>query len=264
MDAFLGAPEKTISRLRLQDITPNPHQPRRLFSEESLDSLATSIGEHGLISPLLVRRIDAGQYELVAGERRFRALQRLGKTYADAIIVPAYDADSAVLALVENIQREELHFLDEAEACRAILESHHITQEELARTLGKSPSALANRLRLIRLSPPVKDMIVKTGLTERHARALLKVEDTRTQLNLVRETVDKRLTVRQLEARIEKIVKEPPPKRKIKRFFRDDRLYINAIIDTVKQINTLGARASSHVRETDDGTEITIIINHRP
>lgn len=261
MDAFLGAPERTISRLRLQDITPNPHQPRRLFSEESLDSLASSISEHGLISPLVVRRVGAGQYELVAGERRFRALKRLGKTHADAIIISAYDADSAVLALVENIQREELHFLDEAEACRSILENHHITQEELARTLGKSPSALANRLRLIRLPPPVKDMIVKTGLTERHARALLKVEDTRTQLKLVDETAEKRLTVRQLEAKIEKIAKEPP-KRNVKRFFRDDRLYINAIIDTVKKINGLGARASSHVRETDDGTEITIIINH--
>ncbi len=263
MDAFLGTPERTISRLRLQDITPNPHQPRRLFSEESLDSLASSINEHGLISPLVVRRVDVGQYELVAGERRFRALQRLGKTHADAVIISAYDADSAVLALVENIQREELHFLDEAEACRAILENHHITQEELARTLGRSPSALANRLRLIRLPPPVKDMIVKTGLTERHARALLKVEDTRTQLKLVDETAEKRLTVRELEAKIEKIAKQPP-QRKIKRFFRDDRLYVNAIIATVKQINTLGAHASSHVRETDDGTEIMIIINHKP
>lgn len=263
MDAFLGAPERTISRLRLQDITPNPHQPRRLFSEESLDCLADSISEHGLISPLIVRRVDAGRYELVAGERRFRALQRLGKTHADAIIITAYDADSAVLALVENIQREELHFLDEAEACRAILENNHITQEELARTLGRSPSALANRLRLIRLPPPVKDMIVKTGITERHARALLKVEDTKTQLKLIDETADKRLTVRQLEARIEKIAKEPPARR-VKRLFRDDRLYVNAIIDTVKQINTLGARASSHVRETDEGTEITIIINHKP
>ncbi len=262
MDAFLGAPERTISRLRLQDITPNPHQPRRLFSEESLDSLAQSIGEHGLISPLIVRRIDVGRYELVAGERRFRALERLGKTHADAIIITAYDADSAVLALVENIQREELHFLDEAEACRAILENHHITQEELARTLGKSPSALANRLRLIRLPPPVKDMIVKEALTERHARALLKVEDTRTQLKLIDETVVRHLTVRQLEARIEAIAKEPP-KRKIKRYFRDDRLYVNAIIDTVKKINTLGAHASSHVRETENGTEITIIINHK-
>lgn len=263
MDAFLGAPERTISRLRLQDITPNPHQPRRLFSEESLDSLASSISEHGLISPLVVRRVDVGRYELVAGERRFRALQRLGKTHADAVIISAYDADSAVLALVENIQREELHFLDEAEACRAILENHHITQEELARTLGRSPSALANRLRLIRLPPPVKDMIVKTGLTERHARALLKVEDTRVQLKLVDETAEKRLTVRELEAKIEKIAKQPP-QRKIKRLFRDDRLYINAIIATVKQINALGARASSHVRETEDGTEITIIINHKP
>lgn len=262
MDAFLGAPEKTISRLRLQDIVPNPHQPRRMFSEESLDSLARSISEHGLISPLVVRRIGAGQYELVAGERRLRALTRLGKTHADALIISAYDTDSAVLALVENIQREELHFLDEAEACRAILENHRITQEELARTLGRSPSALANRLRLIRLPPPVKDMIVKTGLTERHARALLKAEDTRTQLKLIDETVQKRFTVRQLEARIEKIIAEPP-KRQIKRFLRDHRLYLNAVLDTVKQINALGAHASAQVHETDEGTEVTIIITHK-
>ena len=145
---------RSIAYLDIRNISPNPAQPRRQFAEDAIDSLAESISEHGLLSPILVRRINAGRYELIAGERRLRALKKLGRPYAEALIMPAYDSESAVMALIENLQREQLHYLDEAEACRAILDGGGLTQEQLARKLGRSPSALANRLRLIRLPRP--------------------------------------------------------------------------------------------------------------
>ncbi len=174
---ILKSPVRTLTQISLSDLSPNPAQPRRTFSEAAIDALAESIREHGLLSPLLVRRVGPGKYELIAGERRLRALKKLGRTRAEAIIVAAYDMQSAILALIENIQREQLHFLEEARACRAILDSEGMPQEELARQLGRSPSALANRLRLLHLTAETQQAVVETGLTERHARALLAVTD---------------------------------------------------------------------------------------
>lgn len=258
MAMFIEPAARAVVRLDIRDISPNPAQPRRQFPQESLDSLARSISEHGLLSPLIVRRINIGQYELVAGERRLRALKLLGRTHADAFIVTAYDSESAVMALIENLQREQLHYLEEAEACRAILDSQPITQEELARKLGRSPSALANRLRLIRLAPDVKNFLMESSLTERHARALLLLDDPTEQLALARAAAGAQLTVRQLEQRIER-----RPSRKRASFHcmsRDHRLYINAVIDTVEKLKNLGAHADATVNETDSLTEICIII----
>ena len=145
------AKSRAILLIDIASIQPNPHQPRRAFPESSIAALADSIRRHGLLSPLLVRRIDAGRYELIAGERRLRALKSLGRAQAEAIVLAAYDPDCALLALIENLQRETLHYLDEAEAYRAILANQGMTQDALAATLGVSPSALANRLRLLKL-----------------------------------------------------------------------------------------------------------------
>lgn len=260
MAVFMGAPEKTVVRLSIGDISPNPAQPRRQFGEEGLNSLAESINEHGLLSPLLVRRVNAGQYELVAGERRLKALKLLGRTHADALIITAYDSESALMALIENLQREQLHYLDEAEACRAILNDGHMTQEELARKLGRSPSALANRLRLIKLSPPVKALLARSQLTERHARALLAVDDPAEQLAMARMAEESGLTVRQLEQRIARRVR--PPRRAPRCVPRDNRLYVNAVIDTVKKLRAMGAVADACVNETENGTEIKILLKN--
>jgi ParB family chromosome partitioning protein len=260
MDIFGTAPGRIYARLSLDAISPNPAQPRRKFSDEALNSLAESIREHGLLSPLLVRRIGLEKYELVAGERRYRALKMLGETQAEAIIIAAFDCDSAVLALIENIQREQINYIEEAEACRAIIDTHGITQEELARRLGRSPSALANRLRLIRLPDPVKEELLSGGLTERHGRALLSLDDPEIQLALAREASRKRLTVRQLEKRIANI--KPEPRRRVRGLCRDMRLYVNAVMDTVSHLRSLGADAEVESKQTDVGIDIIIHIGN--
>ena len=260
MDIFGTAPGRIYARLNLDAISPNPSQPRRSFSDDALDSLAASIRQHGLLSPLLVRRIGIEKYELVAGERRYRALKMLGETHAEAIIIAAFDCDSAVLALIENIQREQINYIEEAEACRAIIDSHGITQEELARRLGRSPSALANRLRLIRLPASVKELLISSGLSERHGRALLSIDDPETQLALVREAAQKRLTVRQLEKRISNLKSEP--RRRVRGLCRDMRLYVNAVMDTVSHLRTLGAVVEAETKQTDFGIDIVIHLDN--
>lgn len=259
METYNNTPARIYARIALSSISPNPAQPRRSFSDDALEELASSIREHGLLSPLLVRRVGIEKYELIAGERRLRALKMLGCTHAEVIIIAAFDCDSAVLALIENIQREQINYIEEAEACRAIIDSHGVTQEELARRLGRSPSALANRLRLIRLPSPVKELLISSGLTERHGRALLGVSDPETQLSLAREAARRRLTVRQLEKRVEEL--KSPPRRSIRSLCRDMRLYINAVMDTVSNLRNMGADVQSEVKHTDVGTDIIIHIS---
>jgi len=249
---------RSVMRLNINDISPNPAQPRRQFAEDAIDSLAESISRHGLLSPILVRRINAGKYELIAGERRLRAIKKLGRPFVDALIVTAYDSDSAVMALIENIQREQLHYLEEAEACRAVLEKSGLTQEQLAHRLGRSPSALANRLRLMKLDKAVRDFLITSSLTERHARALLKIPHPEKQLELARLSENMQLTVRQLEQRIANLHRKSNPLPRCA--VRDHRLYVNAVIDTIDRLRTMGVSADTSVSETADGTEIRIIL----
>lgn len=251
-------PERTIARIPIKSIRVSPFQPRRMFSDASVAELAESIRLHGLLSPLLVRRINAGEFELIAGERRLRALTLLDSTFVEAIILSAFDAECALLALVENLQREDLHFLDEAEACRAILDAQPITQEHLARALSVSPSALANRLRLLKLSDEVRSAVRAANLTERHARALLRLNDSARQMDLIRECVSRRLSVKQLENLIDRPSAAPQPR--VNRVIRDNRIIINAVLDTVRELNRIGVRVESRVEERDDGVEVIVHI----
>lgn len=254
-------PERSIQRIPIANIRPSPYQPRRTFAESTIAELAESIRLHGLLSPLLVRRVSMDRYELIAGERRLRALAHLGRAHADAIVLSAYDCDCALISLIENLQREELHYLDEAEACRAILDEHGLTQEKLARSLSVSPSALANRLRLLKLPPAVRDRLRRTGLSERHARALLRLNDESEQLRLIDESRALGLSVKQLESRIDKILNRPAaPGRQISRIIRDNRIVINAVLDTVKELRRIGVRADSRVEERADGVDVIVTI----
>ena len=201
------AAEKRVCRIEISRIEPNPRQPRSAMDENQLRSLADSIRQHGLITPLLVRRTVSGDFQLIAGERRLRALKLLGSSHAEALILPANALDSALLALIENMQREDLHFLDEAEACRRILQEHNLTQEELASGIGCSPSALANRLRLLRLSRNVRACVREGGLGERHARALLRLEDETLRIDFARRAAREHLSVRELEKQIDQQLK---------------------------------------------------------
>jgi len=252
---------KAVVRLEIAAILPNPAQPRMQFSEPALHTLAESIRMHGLISPIIVRRVNAGRYELIAGERRLRALKLLGRSHAEAIIVTAYDSQSAVMALIENLQREQLHYLEEAAACRAILDSEGITQDELARRIGRSPSALANRLRLMKLPAPVRELIMDSPLSERHARALLSVGDPDIQYSLAAQAISMQLTVRQLESRIARMGRKSPALPRC--IARDHRLYVNAVIDTVDRLRSMGVSADISLNESDSGTEIHILLKKK-
>lgn len=252
-------PERTVARIPLGSISVSPFQPRKIFDENSVEALAQSIRQHGLLTPLLVRRINAGRYELIAGERRLRALTLLNRSHAEAIVLSAFDAECALLALVENLHRENLHYLDEAEAYRAILDSHSLTQEHLAQNLSLSPSALANRLRLLKLSDSVRAELRKSELSERHARALLRLNNEQRQLELIRQCVSQHLSVKQLESRIERTA-SVRPKSRPGPLVRDNRIIINAVLDTVKELNRIGVQVESRVEERENGVEIIVRI----
>lgn len=252
---------REIARIPVARIHPGPMQPRRSFPPEAIAQLAESIRLHGLLSPLLVRPAGDGSYQLVAGERRLRALKLLGRAWADAMVLDGGECDMALVALVENLQREDLHYLDVAAACRRILDRHPITQERLAASLSCSPSALANRLRLLKLSPRVQGAVRAGGLGERHARALLRLEDEADQLDLAQQAAEKRMSVKQLEACVEKRLARPAPKeRAIRRAVRDSRLVVNALMDTVRQLKRIGVPVTSRVEEGEQCVTVIVTI----
>ena len=255
------AAERAVARIPLRSILLNPHQPRQRFPPDSITQLAESIRKHGLLSPLLVRALGGGQFQLIAGERRLRALETLGRAWAEAIVLPAGDDECALIALVENLQREDLHFLDVAAACRRILDQQSITQESLAAALSCSPSALANRLRLLRLPPRVQAEIRRNGLTERHARALLKLEDESAQLSMVAQAAQRQLNVRQLEDRVAQQAGAPTRRsRQVSRVVRDNRIIINALLDTVRELSRIGVPVTSRVEECPDHIDVIVTI----
>lgn len=248
-------------RVEVSQLASNPRNPRQGFAEGDIRALAASIARHGLLSPLAVRRVEGG-YELVAGERRLRALRLLGWKSAPCVLLDADDLESRLLSLIENIQREDLHYLDEAEACRAILSEHGITQEELARRLGRSPSAVANRLRLLKLPGEVRAFLRETpSLSERHARALLKLPDAARQLEAARRAGREGMSVRRLEALVEQLARpEPRPKPQVTRLFRDGRMFVNAVLNTVRELNALGVPAVSRVTRLPGRIEVTVTL----
>ena len=178
---------KNIVYIRIENIRPNPYQPRKKFERASLEELCESIKQYGIIQPINVR-ISGSGYELVAGERRLRAAEMAGLREIPAIILDVSDNDSAIMALIENLQREDLTYFEEAEGYQNLLSEHNLTQEELAEKIGKSQSTIANKIRLLRLSPLIKKILIDNSLTERHARALLKLHDEQLQLKVLKRS----------------------------------------------------------------------------
>jgi ParB family chromosome partitioning protein len=201
----LGTPEGSgggegVWRLvPLGEIRPGPYQGRQAFSEESLQQLAETVRQHGVLQPVVLRPVSGG-YELVAGERRWRAARLAGLTAIPAVVRDLSDREAAVLSLVENGQREELGYLEEAEAYRKVLEEFRISQEELAGLLGRSQPAVANKLRLLRLEPAVRERLSRAGLTERHARALLRLDSEGARLRAAEAFAARQMTAREAEA----------------------------------------------------------------
>lgn len=260
MSASIGD-SRIIVRVPLSHILESPDRPRRACPDDSIARLAESIRLHGLLSPLLVRRVSDGRYELVAGSRRLRALRLLNRSWAEAIVLEGSPCDCALIALVENLQREQLHYLDVAVACRTILDRFPITQERLAASLAVSPSALANRLRLLRLPEPVQAALRRHGLSERHARALLRLTSQTDQLALAELAAQKHLSVAQLEKRIDECLSKPaPPKPAVTAALRDSRMIVNAVLDTVRQLTRIGVPVQSKVEEGDDCVRVIVTI----
>ena len=239
-----------VQCIEVDKIVPNPQQPRRVFEPDALKELAESITSHGVIQPVTLRRV-GGLYELIAGERRLRATQIAGLKVIPAIVVDADDEESAVLALIENIQRENLSYMEEALGYLKLARQYHMTQEEIAKLMGKTQSAVANKLRILRLFGETKRILAEYGLTERHARALLRISNEEQQVKAAKMIVVKGMNVRESEEYIENLLAKrqdivsslasplggavsdglrPEGERpKIKRFIRDIRLFTNTV-----------------------------------
>ena len=241
--------EKVVNKvveIDIDRIEANPYQPRTVFGDD-IDELAESIRLNGLIQPLTVKA-EGERYILIAGERRLRALKSLGNAFAPCIVLDITDRNSAVLALVENIQRKELHFFDEAEALSKLLDFYGMTQEDAAVRLGKTQSTIANKLRLLKLSESVRSKIRCCGLTERHARALLRLPNENLQLEAVDNICSKRLNVEQTERLVAAIIDRENERESIRRrsgAFKDIRLFVNTINKAVEMMKAAGINADS-------------------
>lgn len=251
-----------LIKLPLSKILPNPSQPRKIFHEDELRSLAQSIQENGLLQPVTVRR-EGGQYYLVAGERRLRACKIAGMREIPAILSDCEPEDSAVLALLENVQRRDLQMFEQANAILSLIREWQITQEEAARRLGMSQSYLANKVRLLKLSQDEQAEIIAHNLTERHARALLRVDDIELRQKILRAVIARGLNVAQTEELIAENLKPKETVRKGgRRTFvaKDIRLFINTIDHAVDAMKTAGIQAQTEKKETEEYIECVVRI----
>ena len=213
--------EKIVIQIPIEEIVPNPYQPRRVFSEKSLEELKNSIESYGVLQPITVRKKNE-KFELVAGERRLRAAKLANLKTIPAIVHEVSDETSAVLALLENLQREDLNFIEESLGYENLIKEHNFTQQQLAEKLGKNQSTIANKLRILKLPDTVKQYLIENGLTERHARALLKLPNEELMMDIVQKVVKLELTVKKTEKLINdtieslKAEEEPEKKQNIK------------------------------------------------
>lgn len=250
-----------LIKLSISKILPNPSQPRRIFNEDELQSLAQSIVENGLLQPVTVRK-ENSIYYLIAGERRLRACKLAGLKEIPAIISDCEPEESAVLALLENVQRKDLHMFEQANAILNLLREWNITQEEAARRLGMSQSYLANKIRLLKLTQEEQEEIVKHKLTERHARALLRIDNIELREKILTTVILKGLNVAQTEQVILETAKPKQSIKKAKRTFiaKDIRLFINTIDHAVDAMKTAGIQAQTEKKETEEYIECVVRI----
>lgn len=260
MSLFQKTEKRQVLDLPIGSIRPNPHQPRREFDPEELGELASSISQLGVLQPLSVRRTPGG-WELIAGERRLRAAELAGLSCVPCLPVEADDDASALLALVENLQRKDLDVWEEAAALRRLIDHHHLSQEEAARRVGKSQSAVANKLRLLKLPEDVIEVLRAHRLSERHARALLRLDSAELQRVAVEHIVKQQLNVAQTEAYIERLCqRREAPRRAAPLYrFRDVRLFLNTVKKSLAVMQSAGVNARCGREETD--SEITLTIH---
>lgn len=256
--------KREVSSIPISKIKTNPYQPRKFFSENAIKELARSIREVGLLQPITLRSTASG-YELVAGERRLRACKMLGMKEISAIVVPNMrECEAALLAMIENLQRGDLHFLEEAEGYQSLMRQHGLTQEELGRRLSKSQSCIANKVRLLRLPRSIKEKIISYQLTERHARALMRLPDESLQNKIAdragREGLSVMATENLVEQELARIyVSEDDTQRKV-RCHLGHTIYLNSIRHTIEKIRGCGAEIDVVREDKPDKVVLTIEI----
>lgn len=255
-----------VFQIPIHLIQPNPSQPRRVFDEGMLNELASSISQYGIMQPISIRKIMPNVYELVAGERRLRAAKLLDMATIPALIVNVTEKDSAVLALIENLQRENLNYMEEAKGYDHLIKDYNLKQQELAKQLGKGQSTIANKLRLLQLSPEIQEQLMAHQLSERHARALLKLTSEPLQLKAMAAVIKGQLNVKETEKLILQMTQndDDPAKKEekpmIKRYLKDIRLFTNTIKQAVDMVQSSGLDIDYKIKQTDESYEIHISI----
>ena len=249
-----------IQQIEVHKIAPNPNQPRKIFNEESIIKLADSINQYGIIQPLTVRKLGEG-YELVAGERRLRAAKELGFTHVPCVIVTINESKSAEISIIENLIREDLNMFEQAKAIESLIDTYGLTQEQIAIKLSNSQSFVANKLRLLRYNSAERELFLKNGLTERHARALLRVLDPVLRAKLLDKIINEHLNVSASERLVDTYLNEQngDTKQDVRTYKSINSFYsaINRAIDTVKNS---GFDIKSRKVEGDEFTELTILV----
>lgn len=242
-------------------IKPNPNQPRRLYSMNEMEELTQSIRENGIIQPISVRKISSTSYELISGERRLRAARNVGLKTVPCIIMNIDSKKSAIYSLVENLQREDLNFFEEANAINNLLAVTGCTQEELSKILGYSQSAISNKLRLLKLTDDQQKIILESGLSERHARCILSLDSTEQIDRVLALIADRRLTVLESERLIKQIKnREQGQTKPSVKLFKDVRIFINTLNHAVDTMRRSGIEADSIKSETDSYIEYVVRI----
>ena len=231
--------------LSVKSIRPNPSQPRRIFSQDALSELADSIRQHGVLQPLSVRRVQGG-YELIAGERRLRAAQLAGLGEVPCLVMQMDDKESGLAAMIENLQRQDLDFVEEAQGIAALMRAQNLSQEQTARLLGKSQSAVANKLRLLRHSQPVLNALRAGNLTERHARALLRLGDAAQRQAALRTVLQQRMSVAETEGYVETLLRPP------------ERRELGALLSEVRRLLDAGACTDAEESAGPGGLSVTL------
>lgn len=252
-----------VKQVAMGEIDTSPYQPRTIFDDERIEELSQTIRTHGVIQPIVVRMRN-GRYEIIAGERRYRAVKKLGLETIPAIVREFNDSQAASIALIENLQREGLTAIEEAVAYQKLIDLHSLTQESLAQRLGKSQSTIANKIRLLGLSEPVKNALIERKITERHARALLALDTDELQQKVLEDVVTKELNVKQTEARVA-FYKEAAKMKKSKRvsFTKDVRLALNTIRQSIDMVTESGLQIKTDEKDYEDHYEIVIQIPKR-
>jgi ParB family chromosome partitioning protein len=255
-----------VLKIPLNQIVPNRFQPRTVFDESKIEELARTIHTHGVIQPIVVRKMDdEDRYEIIAGERRFRAMTKLEWELVPAIVRNLSDKETASIALIENLQREELTAIEEALAYQKLLELHELTQEALAQRLGKGQSTVANKIRLLKLPQIIQDGILRRDISERHARALMPIKEEKKQIELFHEIITQHYNVKQLEKKVDEWLNPPAvegkkekPKRKT--ISRDVRIALNTLRQSFAMVAKTGIKMETEEEELEDFYQITVRI----